>query len=166
MDAVDYLVYADEVPFARISIEFVDRLPNHTASYARRLQAGRIVQDMTSFERPSPIKPTVSMSVLDQLDIRVGTIVEVAELPKSDKLVRLIVDFGDHRRQILAGMKQERPNPKEIEGKQALFVVNLEHRKIMGEMSEGMLFDIGYADGVTPALAMPERPVPNGVRAG
>jgi hypothetical protein len=35
-----------------------------------------------------------------------------------------------------------------------------------GETSEGMLFDLGFADGVTPALAMPERPLPNGTRAG
>jgi hypothetical protein len=35
-----------------------------------------------------------------------------------------------------------------------------------GEISEGMLFDIGYADGIVPALAVPERPVPNGARAG
>jgi len=35
-----------------------------------------------------------------------------------------------------------------------------------GEVSEGMLFDIGYADGVIPALAVPEKPVPNGARAG
>ena len=35
-----------------------------------------------------------------------------------------------------------------------------------GVVSEGMLFDIGYADGVTPVLAVPERPVPDGVRAG
>ena len=51
-------------------------------------------------------------------------------------------------------------------GAQALFVVNLEPRKIRGELSEGMLFDIGFADGVPPALAVPERPVPNGTRAG
>ena len=63
-------------------------------------------------------------------------------------------------------MKQERANPKEIEGKQALFVVNLEPKKLMGEISEGMLFDIGYADGVEPALAIPERKVPDGTRAG
>jgi len=37
---------------------------------------------------------------------------------------------------------------------------------MMGEMSEGMLFDIGYADHITPVLAQPEKPVPNGVRAG
>jgi tRNA-binding EMAP/Myf-like protein len=47
-----------------------------------------------------------------------------------------------------------------------LFVVNLEPRTIMGEVSEGMLFDIGSADGMTPALAVPERTVPNGARAG
>ena len=57
-------------------------------------------------------------------------------------------------------------NPREIEGKQALFVVNLEPRKMAGEISEGMLFDIGYADGVTPVLAMPEKPVADGTRAG
>ena len=63
-------------------------------------------------------------------------------------------------------MKQERADPSEIVGRQALFVVNLEPRRMMGELSEGMLFDLGYADGVAPALAVPERPVPNGTRAG
>jgi tRNA-binding protein len=80
--------------------------------------------------------------------------------------VRLLVDFGDHKRRILAGMRQERANPREIEGKQALFVVNLELKKMMGEVSEGMLLDIGYEDGIKPVLAVPESPVPNGVRAG
>ncbi len=63
-------------------------------------------------------------------------------------------------------MKKERENPAEIEGKQALFVVNLEPRKMMGEMSEGMVFDIGYANEIIPVLATPEKPVPNGVCAG
>ena len=85
----------------------------------------------------------------------------------SEKLVRLRVDFGDHTRSILVGMKKERQNPKaEIEGKQALFVVNLEPRKMAGEISEGMIFDLGYADGITPVLALPEKPVPDGTRAG
>jgi methionine--tRNA ligase beta chain len=116
--------------------------------------------------KPEPIKPTIAFEVLEQLDIRVGTIERVEDVPKSDKLVRLVVNFGDHNRNILAGMKQERDDPTEIVGKQALFVVNLEPRKMMGELSEGMLFDIGYADGVVPVLAMPEAPVPDGTRAG
>ncbi len=112
------------------------------------------------------IKPTISLDVLDKIDIRVGTIERVDDVPASDKLMRLTVNFGDHQRTILVGMKRERANPKEIEGKQALFVVNLEPRKMMGELSQGMLFDIGYADGITPVLAMPEKPVPPGTRAG
>ena len=63
-------------------------------------------------------------------------------------------------------MKQERTNPKGIAGKQALFVVNLEPKKMLGEVSEGMLLDIGYADGLAPVLVLPEMPVPDGVRAG
>jgi tRNA-binding protein len=84
----------------------------------------------------------------------------------SEKLVRLRVDFGDHAGSILVGMKKERPSPKEIEGQQALFVVNLAPRKVAGEISEGPLFDIGYADEITPVLAQPKKPVPNGTRAG
>jgi tRNA-binding protein len=116
--------------------------------------------------KPSPVKETISFDVFEKLDIRVGTIVAVSDVVKSNKLVKLTVDFGDHTRSILAGIKQERENPKEIEGKQALFVLNLPERKMAGEVSQGMLFDIGYADNITPCLAVPEMPVPNGSRAG
>ncbi len=112
------------------------------------------------------VKPNIEMTNLEKLDIRVGTIMEVSDIENSDKLVKLLVDFGSFKRYILVGMKQERENLKEIEGKQALFVVNLAPREMMGIKSEGMLFDIGYADGITPVLAMPEKEVPSGVRAG
>ena len=115
---------------------------------------------------PAPVKPTVSFSTLEALDVRVGTIVKVEDVSASSKLARLVVSFGDHTRTILAGIRKERANPKELEGRQALFVVNLEPRKMAGETSKGMLFDLGYADGLAPALAVPERPVPDGTRAG
>lgn len=115
---------------------------------------------------PAPIKPEASIEDLDKLDIRVGTILAVEGIQDSKKLMKLTVDLGDHRRTILAGIKQERDNPDEIVGRQALFVVNLAPRKMAGEVSEGMLFDLGYADGVTPALAVPEKPMPDGSRAG
>jgi tRNA-binding EMAP/Myf-like protein len=63
-------------------------------------------------------------------------------------------------------MKAERADPQEILGFQALYVENLEARPMAGELSQGMLFDIGFADGIVPVLAVPERAVPNGVRAG
>ena len=113
----------------------------------------------------APIKPTITIDDFNEINIRVGTIDLVESVPGSDKLVRLTVDFGDHCRKIVAGMKKERPNAKEVEGKQVLFVVNLEPRKMMGEVSEGMLLDIGFADGIVLVLAIPEKQIPNGTRA-
>jgi len=123
---------------------------------------GRISVEMT----PAQVKPLISKDLLDQVDIRVGTILSVEDVSGSDKLVALSVNFGDHQRTIVAGLKKERADPREIIGKQALFVVNLEPRKMRCVVSEGMLFDLGYADGIRPMLAVPERPVPDGTRAG
>lgn len=116
--------------------------------------------------KPAAIKPAVTLEDLQALDIRVGTIQRVGDVPDSNKLVCLTVDFGDHTRTVLAGMKSEREDPAEIEGRQALFVVNLPPRRMAGLTSEAMLFDIGYEDDVTPVLAVPEKPVPDGSRAG
>lgn len=112
------------------------------------------------------VKPTINFQDFEKLDIRVGTIEEVEDIEKSDKLVKLVVDFGDFKRNIIVGMKKERENPKEIAGLQGLFVLNLEPREMMGVLSEGMIIDIGYADGITPVLAVPEKKVPNGTRVG
>ncbi len=113
-----------------------------------------------------PVKPTITIDDLAKIDIRVGTIERVHDVAGSSKLVRLVVNFGDFTRTILVGMKREQDDPSEIEGRQALFVVNMESRSIMGEQSEGMMFDVGYDNGMRPVLAVPERPVPNGASAG
>ena len=115
---------------------------------------------------PAPVKPRIPRELFDRVDIRAGTIRRVEDVVSSKKLVKLSVDFGDHRRQILAGIKGERADPQELVGRQALFVVNLEPKKMAGEVSEGMLLDIGYADGIVPVLAVSEQPVPDGARAG
>jgi tRNA-binding protein len=115
---------------------------------------------------PAPIKAPIPLSAIEAIDVRVGTIQRVDDVAGSKKLLKLTVSFGDHTRRILAGMKGERSDPQDIVGRQALFVVNLEPKKMAGEISEGMLFDIGYADALTPALAVPERPMPDGARVG
>ena len=114
----------------------------------------------------APPKNEIRFEDLTRIDIRVGTILEVTDIPASRKLVALKVDLGFAIRTVVVGMKQEREEPKEIEGLQALFVVNLPPRTMAGVVSEAMLFDLGYSDGIRPALAIPERPVPNGTRAG
>jgi tRNA-binding protein len=116
--------------------------------------------------KPATIKPTIAFADFEKLDVRVGTILTVEAIPGADTLMKLTVDLGDATRTVLAGIKGERDDPTQIIGKQALFVVNLEPRRMMGQVSEGMLFDLGYADGIAPCLSVPEHSVPNGTRAG
>ena len=115
---------------------------------------------------PAALKPQVDLAVVEQIDVRVGTIQQVSMVQGSDKLVALQVNFGDHTRTIVAALRLERDDPREIEGRQALFIVNLRPRTMRGVVSEGMLFDIGYADGIKPVLAIPESAVPDGARVG
>ena len=112
------------------------------------------------------VKDPIAFADFERVDIRVGTVLCAESMEKSRSLVRLTVDFGDHQRKILAGLKQERQDLSKLEGLQTLFVVNLEPRQMMGEESQGMLCDIGYADGLTPVFALLENPVPNGTRVG
>ena len=112
------------------------------------------------------IKELITIDDIEKLDVRVGEILEVRDVPSSNKLVKLVVDFGSFQRNILVGFKTERENPKEVEGKQALFIVNLAPKKMAGEISEGMIFDIGFNSGIIPVLAIPEKKVPNGTKVG
>jgi tRNA-binding protein len=121
---------------------------------------------MTSNFVPAQIKPQIGLEELVKIDVRVGTITAIEDVAESNKLLCLTVDFGDRKATVLAGMKKERNNPARIIGMQALFVVNLEPRIMFGRTSEGMLFDIGYQDGLVPVMALPETPVPNGARLG
>jgi tRNA-binding protein len=115
--------------------------------------------------QPAPVKLRITNDVVNQINVRVGTKAAVSDLAGSDKSVALTVNFGNHTRTIVAGVKQKRTKSREIEGRQALFVVNLEPRKMLATVSEGILFDIGFADGITPMLAVPESRVSDGARA-
>lgn len=74
-----------------------------------------------------------------KLDLRVATVVECVAHPKADKLLILQVELASgERRQICAGLKQH-TSPEALAGKQIVIVANLAPRKMMGEMSNGML---------------------------
>lgn len=106
---------------------------------------------------------SISFDEFQKVEIRVGTIISVDEVPKSDKLFRLEVDFGElGKRQILSGMKGKL-TMEELQGKQALFVTNLAPRSIMGLESQGMLLTV--SDGEKPVLVTPGRLSVNGSRA-
>jgi methionine--tRNA ligase beta chain len=114
---------------------------------------------------PAPPKPEIDQATLEKLDVRVGTIRGAEPVAGADRLALLTVDFGDRQRSIVAGIRTERALDGVV-GAQALFVVNLAPKTIRGRVSEGMLFDAGFADGLRPAFVQPEWPMPDGVRAG
>lgn len=99
---------------------------------------------------------------LQKLDIRIGTFISVEPVEGSEKLYKEIVDFGSEvgKRQILSGI-QKYFTPEELIGKQALFVVNLEPRQMMGLESQGMLLAVDDENG-KPVLLSPETEAPNG----
>jgi methionyl-tRNA synthetase len=88
--------------------------------------------------------------------IKVGTIIEAVEVPKSSKLLKLQVDLGENRpRQVVAGIK-EFYSASELVGTQACVVANLKPAKLMGLLSEGMLLAAKDENGLS--LIRPEKP--------
>src|SRR5260221_10680600 len=105
------------------------------------------------------MKPIVTYEDFAKLDLRVGTIINCEEKEGSDKLLRLMVDFGEEgTRNILSGIKQWY-KPEDLKGKQFVFVFNLAPRRMMGEDSEGMIL---AADGKKPEPLKPKSKVPPG----
>ncbi len=101
----------------------------------------------------------ISFSDFKKLDLRVGEIVEAERVEGSRKLVKLSVDLGNERRQLVAGVA-EYYDPKDLVGKQIVVVANLQPRKFMGIESQGMLL-AAVVDG-RPVLLSPEEKVPPG----
>ncbi|MBI2442570.1 MAG: hypothetical protein HYV40_01520 [Candidatus Levybacteria bacterium] len=105
------------------------------------------------------MKPIISFDDFSKLDLRVGTIVSCERKEGSEKLLRLTVDFGDQgTRNILSGIAQWYA-PEKLINKQFIFILNLEPRQIMGEMSEGMIL---AAEGKKPLPLKPSGKTPPG----
>ncbi len=91
--------------------------------------------------------------------MRIGTILVAEPVEGSEKLLRLEVDFGEYKRQILSGIAKWY-KPDDLVGKQMPFIVNLEPRQMMGMESQGMLIATDNEDGAV--LLFPEKQVPAG----
>jgi methionine--tRNA ligase beta chain len=94
-----------------------------------------------------------------KLDIRIGTIVSAESVIGTDKLLKLEIDFGTEKRQIVAGIA-ETYQPDHLIGKDIPVLLNLEPRNIRGVESQGMIL-AADADG-KPVLLHPDRQVPSG----
>lgn len=112
----------------------------------------------------------VTYEEFKKLDIRVGTIKEVKEIPETDKLLCFQLDFGEideegnkKLRQIVSGLHEYYPDYEKLVGRQLLYIVNLEPRKIKGFESNGMLLAVDGQDG-RPIFLIPETEAPAGAR--
>jgi tRNA-binding protein len=165
---VDRNLYANHGMHAERGQETIEHLvrlyAGHDLNHLRQIE-GLVAQLPAPDFQPAAARDTIDVADAN-LDVRVGMIVAAEAVAGSRKLAALRVNFGDHQRTIVAGIVQERGALEPLIGRQALFVVNLPPRQMAGVTSEGMLFDLGFADGLEPALAVPEFPVPNGTRAG
>ena len=105
------------------------------------------------------VKENITYNDFIKLDIRIGTIVEAEAVEGSDKLLKLIIDFKDFKRQIIAGIKTKY-QPSDVINKQIPVIVNLEPRKLMGLESQGMILAVGSKD--LDALLLPSESVLDG----
>lgn len=96
-----------------------------------------------------------------KLDIRVGTIVEAGRVEGSDKLLRLMVDLGEEKRQVIAGIGKVY-EPEDLVGKQIPILTNLEPKELMGLESQGMI--LAADEEGKPILLHPDKPIKNGTQ--
>ena len=116
-------------------------------------------------QKAKPIKDTIEFEAFEKLDIRVATVIECERVPKTDKLLRFLLDDGLKQRTILSGIAAYYPNPEELVGQQVCFIANLAPRKMRGILSEGMILSAENADG-TLALVKPASLVSPGSQVG
>jgi methionyl-tRNA synthetase len=108
-----------------------------------------------------PQGPTIDIDTFAQAELRVGRVLQVDAVPKSHKLLKLLIDLGEGTpRQILSGIA-ETVAPADLLGRQVLVIANLPPRKLMGHDSHGMLLVAEDAEGKRVPLH-PGRDVPNG----
>src|SRR3989344_4282050 len=82
-----------------------------------------------------------------KVEIRVGKVTKAENVEKSEKLIRLTVDFGDETRTIFTAVRIYGFTPEDFDQKKFLFCTNLEPKKMMGEESQGMILAVYGGDG-------------------
>ena len=102
----------------------------------------------------------ISFKQFQELDLRVGKVIEAEAVPESRNLIKLQVDFGKEKRQAVAGLL-EWYKPEELKGNKYMFILNLEPRKMMGLESQCMIFAAEDDEGNIVLMA-PEKDIKEG----
>ena len=123
-----------------------------------------VVKEEKKQKKEEKEEGVITIDQFFQTKLKIGTILEAEEVPKSDRLLKLQVDLGEEApRQIIAGIK-EYYAPQELIGTQVCVVANLKPAKIMGNLSQGMLLAAKDKEGLV--LMRPENPKKSGTPVG
>jgi methionyl-tRNA synthetase len=115
-------------------------------------QIDEIMKFLEGEEKPgatlplAPTKPTITLDDFKKIDLRVARVLEVEKVPKSEKLLKLQVEIGNERRQIVAGIAKQY-KPEDLIGMLIVVVANLQPAKLMGQESQGMILAAGDESG-------------------
>ncbi|MFA5463352.1 MAG: methionine--tRNA ligase [Dysgonamonadaceae bacterium] len=110
--------------------------------------------------KAQPIKEEIAFDDFTKLDLRVATVLECERVPKTDKLLRFLLDDGIGKRTILSGIAAYYPEPEKLVGKQVCFIANLAARKMRGILSEGMILSAENADGTLTLIEPSDKVLP------
>lgn len=128
-------------------------------------ETDRLQQALAETEAPpdvdSPSQPLISIDDFQKIELKTARIIAAEALPKAKKLLRLQVDLGDEKRQLVAGLAQHY-TPEDLVGKTIVIVANLQPATIRGVESQGMLLAVADDDGLV--LLSPEKRVAPGKR--
>ena len=111
----------------------------------------------------SPLAPIITIDDFAKVDLRAGTVIEAERIKGADKLLRLVVDLGFEKRQVLAGIAKAY-DPEKLIGRKVVVVANLQPRKMRGLESNGMIVAASLGDGDPPILVGFNEDTPNGAR--
>ncbi|NHW88550.1 MAG: methionine--tRNA ligase [Archaeoglobales archaeon] len=138
----EVVISKPEIPFEKIEDEEIEKLKK------------------SLFDRFAE-KPEISIEEFRKLDIRIGKILDAKKIEKSKKLLKLLVDIGDEKRQLVAGIA-ENHRPEDLIGKLVVVIANLKPAKIMGVESKGMILAADV--GGKAVLLVPEKEVAAGTK--
>ncbi len=112
----------------------------------------------------APETAEIAFSDFEKIDLRIGKILEAAQVPESKKLIKIQVDFGTEKRQCIAGLLKYY-KPEDLVGKKCVFLLNLQRRIIAGLESQAMILAAEDATGNVSVL-QPEKDVAEGSKIG
>ncbi len=133
-----------DILFTKIEDSTIEEQIKKTAS-------GEAPAQQPSAPATAPIKSEITIDDFRKVDLRVARVVNCEKVPKSEKLLRIEVQIGDQKRQIVAGISKHY-KPEDLVGKNVIVVANLAPAKLMGLESNGMLLAASSEDGKLSVL--------------